>query len=158
MTKRIRRIVIVALCLIIGVPVLMVLVPIYPDATPHSKIAEVFLSVSTLRTSLAERCTDGALSAGMTHESLGLPDPYKPDRFVKYVTVQVETPERFLVSAYLEDIFLDILFWKELRIPEGAKIVWQGSCIAKVFNWELRETTVPSKYLPAPYRTAKSAN
>ncbi len=159
MAKRIRTIIIIALCLIIGLPVLaFLLVPSHADATPQAKVSEVFLYVSSTRNELEERCTRGALYGGMTHKSLDLPDPYKPGPHVKYVTVQVENPERVLVSAYLEDIYLDILFWKVLHIPASAKIVWQGTCDGKEFKWGLLETTVPNRYLPSYHRAATSAN
>lgn len=159
MAQRIRTIIIIALCLIIGLPILaFLLFPASADATSGAKIAMVFLYMNRPRNELEERCTRGALYGGMTHRSLGLPDAYKPGPFVKYVTVQVENPERSLVSAYLEDIYLDILFWKVLQIPAGAKIVWQGTCDGKEFRWGLHETTVPKKYLPSYHRAATSAN
>lgn len=157
MIKRTRTIVIVAVCVIIAVPVLaLLLVTSAPDATPKAKIAEVFLYMSTARTELAERCSQGVLSGGMTHKSLGFPDPYKPGPHVKYITVQIENPERYLVSASLEDIYLDMRFWKTLVIPAGARIVLQGTCAGKVVKWVLHETTtVPNKYLPARYSSSE---
>jgi hypothetical protein len=159
MAKRIRKIVIAAGCCIIGACVVAVLLfPPAPDATATAKISEVFLYMVPVRSELAERCSQGTLSRGMTHTSLGFPDPYNPGPLVKYVTVQVANPERVFISASLEDIYFDLLVWKTLRIPAGARIVLQGTCDKKVLAWTLQETTVPNRYLPTYYRAATSVD
>lgn len=145
--------------ILIGVPVIgFLLFPPRADATASSKIAEVFLYMNGVWTALRETCDRGDPFGGVTHRALDLPDLYKPGPLVQYVTVRAENAERVVVSATLEDIYLDILFWRQLRVPKGAKIVWEGKCTGKVFKWSIRETTVPARYLPSAYRTSTSAN
>ena len=159
MAIRIRTIVIGVTSLLIGVPVLVfLLLPARPDARGRDKIAEVFAHVITLRTALAEICDLGGGFGGVPLRALGLPDPYKSGPLVQYITVRAESPERVLVSALLNDVYSDILFWRKLSIPKGAKIVWEGECTEKVFRWSIRETTVPARYLPREYRKSTRAN
>ena len=77
---------------------------------------------------------------------------------MKYVTVQIESPQSSLVSTYLEDIYTDIYSWRTLSIPAGAKIVWRGTCEGKEFKWSLQETTIPDKYLPSFVRAGKTGS
>ena len=154
MSKR-GRIILVAVFVLIGLTVLAFLVfPARPDATTQAKIAEVFIYLSTAQGELSKRCDQGTLTVGMTHKSLGFPDPYKPGRFVQDVTVYVDGPKRLVVTATLTDIHLDMLFWQKLTIPAGARIVLIGQCEGGRIVWGLHETGVPSNFLPASYRPA----
>ena len=148
-----KRFIMLTVLVPIGLFVLAFLIfPAHSDATAQAKIAEVLLYLSAARQELSEGCRQGSLVAGMTHKSLGFPDPYKPGRFIKEVTVHVDRPQRLVITATLMDIYSEIFIWRRLAIPAGARIVEVGQCEGGQVVWRFDETSVPSNYLPQFYR------
>jgi hypothetical protein len=144
-----RKVLIALVVVLVGLIVISILSE-RPDATARAKMSEVRLYMSTAQGALAERCDTGTLTAGMTHATLGFPDPYKPGPLVQRVTVRVDSPKRLLVTATLADIYSEFPpFWKSLAIPSGTSLVLEGSCEDRMVKWRLGETTIPPKYLPA---------
>jgi len=133
---------------------LFFLLPTYCDSTARAKIAEVALESSSVVTALTDHCVAQTLVAGMSHESLGLPDPYKPGRYTRNLVVRVESPQRALVISNLEDINSDFsVLWSTLAIPAGAILEIEVQCNDGVpFRAPGKGTTVPTMYLPQSLR------
>jgi hypothetical protein len=129
---------------------LFIFLPTYCDSTARAKISEVLLESSSVTTKLIDHCEAGTLVAGMSHESLGLPDPYKPGRYTQKLVVNVDSPQRARVTRTLEDIHSDFsVIWSTLAIPAGAIVETEVQCNDGVpFRAPGKGTTVPKMYLP----------
>ena len=131
-----------------------ILLPSYCDSTPRAKISEALLESASVMTTLSEHCAAGTLVAGMSHESLGIPDLYQPGRYTEKLVVRVESPQRALVINTLKDINSDFsILWSTRAIAAGAILETEIQCNDGVpFRAPGKGTTVPVKYLPSSLR------
>jgi hypothetical protein len=142
---------------------LVILIMLPTPVTARSKVMEVILAITEARQAIAERCREGTLTPGMNHVSLGFPEHYKPTiesyvageqvdyelDFIRQVTVNVESPQRVLITATLEDIYDEYPpFRKDLKIPAGGVLAITCSCEDGQLKFDYgQETTIPEEYL-----------
>ena len=152
----------------------MILIVLPNPVTARSKVMEVMLAITEARQAVADRCREGALTPGMNHVSLGFPEHYKPTRvsyvageqvdyefdFIRQVTINVETPQRVLITATLEDIYEELLpFRKDLKIPAGGVLAITCSCEDGQLKFDYgQETTIPEEYLLDSLRSNRGEN
>jgi hypothetical protein len=153
---------------------LVILIVLPNPVTARSKVMEVMLAITEARQAVADRCREGALTPGMNHVSLGFPEHYKPTRvsyvageqvdyefdFIRQVTINVETPQRVLITATLEDIYEELLpFRKDLKIPAGGVLAITCSCEDGQLKFDYgQETTIPEEYLLDSLRSNRGEN
>ena len=133
---------------------LFIFLPTYCDATASAKISEAILESHEAISKIVDECEAGTLVAGMTHESLGLPDPYPPGRYTQKLVARVDDPQRARVTSTLGDIYSDFsVIWSTLAIPAGAILEIEVQCNDGVpFRALGKGTTVPEMYLPSSLR------
>jgi hypothetical protein len=132
----------------------VIFLPSYCDSTARAKISEALLESSTARNKLMDHCRAGTLVAGMSHESIGLPQPYEPGRFTQSLVVYVESPQRARITSTLRDIHSDFsVIWSSLAIPAGAVLETEFECNDGDWTFDPgKGTTVPEMYLPSSFR------
>lgn len=137
----------------------VIFLPSYCDSTARAKISEALLESASVMTTLGDHCQAGTLVAGMSHESLGLPDLYQPGRYTQKLVVRVESRQRALVISTLEDIHTDFsVLWSTLAIPAGAILETEIQCNDGVpFRAPGKGTTIPEKYLPQSLRPRRES-
>ena len=126
--------------------------------TARSRVSEVILSMSPLRTAVTNRCVSGTLTTGLTQTSLGFPELYKPGPHVQSIRVHVESPQRARIIATLEDIRSDTRpFWMAPEISAGAILELEVRCQNRIAETVVgAATTVPDKHLPSSHHRPRS--
>ena len=126
----------------------VILMPHGHSYGPRAKILEGVNLSTPARTTLGIACIEKALRSGMTHDELSLAPPGEfQGNYVHSVQAIVDDERTGRVIVTTKEITSDEWFASDPAVPDGATLVYTGTCSEAGMTWSV-DGTVPKKYQP----------